>query len=147
MRSRITVMSSELPTANDVADLMASADCGVFPVRAEGWNLEALELLSMGKAVIATDCTAHSAFLTGRNARLIAIDGAEPATNGTGNWAAWGDAQHDQLVAHLRAVHAERQQNALPLNAEGIATAARFSWEASADALLAALSAITANTA
>ncbi|WP_373071343.1 glycosyltransferase family 4 protein [Gemmatimonas sp.] len=146
MRDRITVMSSELPNARDVAELMATADCGVFAVRAEGWNLEALEMLSMGKTVIATDTTAHTAFLTTANARLIEIDALEPALGGavTGSWAAWGDAQHGQLVEHLRAVHTERQHGTLLPNVAGIATAERFSWEASADALLAALAAIMA---
>ncbi|WP_309672453.1 glycosyltransferase family 4 protein [Gemmatimonas sp.] len=146
MRDRITVMSRELPTARDVAELMAGADCGVFPVRAEGWNLEALEMLSMGKAVIATDATAHTAFLTAENARLIAIDALEPAMHGAvpGSWAAWGDAQHEQLVGHLQTVHAARQQGALAPNVAGIATATRLSWESSADALLAALAAAAA---
>lgn len=146
MRHRITVMNTELPTARDVAGLMASADCGVFPVRAEGWNLEALEMLSMGKTVIATDATAHTAFLTTANARLITIDAHEPAMSGavTGSWAAWGDAQHEQLVRHLQAVHTERQQGTLSPNLAGIDTAIRFSWEASADALLAALAAVAA---
>ena len=144
MRHRITLMSSELPTARDVAQLMASADCGVFAVRAEGWNLEALEMLSMGKTVIASDTTAHTAFLTSANARLIAIDALEPAPGGTGRWAAWGDAQHGQLVEQLRAVHLERQQGCLTKNAAGIDTATRLSWESSAHALLAALSAVYA---
>jgi glycosyltransferase involved in cell wall biosynthesis len=141
MRNRITLMSRELPTAQDVARLMAGADCGVFAVRAEGWNLEALEMLSMGKTVIATDTTAHTAFLTTANARLIRVDAMEPALNGavTGSWAAWGESQHEQLVAHLQSVHDERQRGALPLNTAGIDTATRLSWDASADALLAAL--------
>lgn len=146
MRHRITVMDDELPTAHDVAGLMARADCGVFPVRAEGWNLEALEMLSMGKTVIATNATAHTAFLTTSNARLIPIDAHEPAMSGgvTGSWAAWGNAQHEQLVRHLQAVHTERQQGTLSPNLAGIDTAIRLSWEASADALLAALAAVAA---
>jgi glycosyltransferase involved in cell wall biosynthesis len=134
-------MSRELPTAQDVARLMAGADCGVFAVRAEGWNLEALEMLSRGKTVIATDTTAHTAFLTTANARLIRVDAMEPALNGavTGSWAAWGESQHEQLVTHLQSVHDERQRGALPLNTAGIDTATRLSWDASADALLAAL--------
>ena len=94
MASRISLLTNELPGQRDVAALMASADCGVFPSRAEGWNLEALEMLSMGKPVIATSCTAHNEYLTRDNARLIKIDGFEPAVaNGValpGQWAAWG---------------------------------------------------------
>ena len=57
----------------------------------------------------------------------------------TGSWAAWGESQHEQLVTHLQSVHDERQRGALPLNTAGIDTATRLSWDASADALLAAL--------
>lgn len=141
MRDRITLVTTELPSAHDVASLMATADCGVFAVRAEGWNLEALEMLSLGKAVIATHVTAHTAFLSAANARLIRIDRTEPAMGGTqtGAWAAWDISQHVQLVAHLRDVHVARQAGTLTRNEAGIATARRFSWEAAADALLRAL--------
>ena len=136
--SRITVVAKPLPTQRDLAAVMASADCAVFPVRAEGWNLEALEMLSMGKHVIATACTGHTAFLNGENARLISIDALEESMPGEtrGRWAAWGAAQHEQLVAHMRAVHEARQHGSLDVNRAGIATAERFSWTASANALM-----------
>ncbi len=142
MAERITILGQELATSRDVAALMAAADCGVFPARAEGWNLEALEMLSMGKAVIATAATAHTAFLNQDNARLVATDALEPALGGTiaGHWPAWGASQHDQLVEHLRTIHAKRAQGALAQNAAGLATARAHSWNASAVALLNALS-------
>jgi glycosyltransferase involved in cell wall biosynthesis len=120
---------------------MAAAHCGVFPARAEGWNLEALEMLSLGKTVIATNATAHTEYLTPQNARLIGMDALEPAMGGrmAGRWPAWGASQHEQLVAHLRAVHAERVAGALALNSAGISTANTYSWDASAKALLDAL--------
>ena len=141
MASRITVRTAELPSLAAVAEGMASADCGVFAARAEGWNLEALEMLSMGKQVIATDYSAHTEYMTRDNARLISIDALEPALGGAlpGKWAAWGDAQHAQLIAHMRDVHESRQAGALWLNAAGIETAKRFTWDASAAALVRAL--------
>ncbi|MCC6243114.1 MAG: glycosyltransferase family 4 protein [Gemmatimonadaceae bacterium] len=146
MASRISLLTNELPGQRDVAALMASADCGVFPSRAEGWNLEALEMLSMGKPVIATSCTAHNEYLTRDNARLIKIDGFESAVaNGValpGQWAAWGASQHEQLVTHLRDVHARKQQGSVPRNDAGIRTALRLQWQHSADELLRALDAI-----
>lgn len=146
MRDRIDVRTAELPTARDVATLMASAHCGVFPSRAEGWNLEALEMLSMGKTVIATDVTGHTAFLTNDNARLISIDALEPALGGTlpGRWAAWNVAQHAQMVAHLRAVHSERVGGALRQNDAGIATARAYTWDGAADTLVRVLRQIMA---
>ncbi len=144
LASRIAILTAELPTQQDVAGLMAAADCGVFAARAEGWNLEALEMLSMGKTVIATDYSAHTEFVNASNARLIAIDGTEEASPGKhpGRWASWSTRQHDQLVEQLRAVHAEKQRGSLPINSDGIATAQAFSWDASADALIRSLYAI-----
>ena len=144
LAARITLLTAELPTQTDVAELMAAADCGVFAARAEGWNLEALEMLSMGKSVIATDYSAHTEFMNESNARLIAIDSTEQAFPGKhpGRWASWGTRQHDQLVTQLREVYAQKQQGTLALNAAGIATAQRFTWEASADALIRSLYAI-----
>ncbi len=142
MAARITILGSELATSRDVAALMAAADCGVFPARAEGWNLEALEMLSMGKPVIATAATAHTAFMTEHNARLITMNAMEPALGGriAGRWPAWGAAQHEQLVERLRDVHRERTSGSLQRNNAGIATAQAHSWDASASALLSALS-------
>ncbi len=144
LAARITLLTAELPGQQDVAELMASADCGVFAAKAEGWNLEALEMLAMGKTVIATDYSAHTEFLTAANARLVAIDATEVgfADKHPGRWAAWGTAQHEQLVAHLRSVHEQKRQGALLLNSAGIATARTFSWDASADALIRSLYAV-----
>jgi glycosyltransferase involved in cell wall biosynthesis len=138
MAARITLITTPFAHQRDMARVMAAADCGVFPVRAEGWNLEALEMLSLGKRVIATNYSAHTAFLNDDNARLIAVDMLEdvPAACGVGQWAAFGDVQHEQLVAHLRAIHVERQETGPLTNAAGIDIAERFSWSASADALL-----------
>jgi len=143
MAKRITILDKPLPTHTDIAKLMARADCGVFPSRAEGWNLEALEMLSVGRHVIATNYSAHTAFLTPENARLIEVDGVERAPVGPEGaaWAAWDASQHEQLVLHLRRVHTERQQGSLGLNAAGIATATQCSWDESARAMLRAISA------
>jgi|GEM_PF-539970 len=138
MAARITIVTNSLPTQTDLAAVMATADCGVFPVRAEGWNLEALEMLSMGKAVIATACTAHTAFMNTSNARLIEASELEESvpSETRGRWAAWGATQHEQLVHELREVHRARVAGTLGVNANGIATATTHSWTASARALL-----------
>lgn len=141
MSRRITLVTQPLPAASDVASLMAGADCGVFTVRAEGWNLEALEMLSLGKAVIATQVTGHTGFLTEQNARLITPHAQESAAAGglLGEWAAWTSREHEQLVEQLRAVHRARRDGPLPLNVAGLETARMHSWDHSAGALLQAL--------
>ena len=58
-------------TQNDVYNIMIQTDCGVFPARAEGWNLELLEMMACGKQVIATNYSAHTEFCNPDNCRLI----------------------------------------------------------------------------
>ncbi len=137
MSRRIDLHTSPLATHHDVARVMRGADCGVFCSRAEGWNLEALEMLAVGKPVIATNYSGHTEFLTNDNARLVHVDHLERA--GVGAWAAFGTRQHEQLVEHLRSVHAARRVGLLDLNHAGIDTATHFSWRNTATLMLRAL--------
>ena len=70
---KIQVLEDRLPSQRDVAQVMARADCGVFPFRAEGWNLDLAEMMAMGKNVIATDYSAPTEYLTPANARMLAM--------------------------------------------------------------------------
>ena len=75
-----------------VYNIMSQVDCGVFPSRGEGWNLELLEMMSAGKHVVATDYSAHTEFCTKENSGLVSISDVEPAFDGKwffgqGNWA------------------------------------------------------------
>lgn len=51
-----------LPTQQDVARIMNMVDCGIFPAKAEGWNLEATELLACGKDIIIGNHTGQSEY-------------------------------------------------------------------------------------
>lgn len=126
-----------LETQNEVAALFASAHCGVFPSRGEGWNLEALELLSMGRHVIATACTAHLDYLTKQNATLIPTGPLEPAYDGKwftgqGRWYQLRESAIDETAKAMRAIHEQRQQEKLTINEAGIETAKSLSWESAA---------------
>lgn len=128
-------------THKQVAEVMSQVDCGVFPSRAEGWNLEAIELLSMGKELIITDFSAHTEFCTAENSKLISVDSTEDAFDGIwfhgqGEWAELGEAQVDQLVEHMRAVHKNKQQNPEIHNSSGTETADKFSWANTANAII-----------
>jgi glycosyltransferase involved in cell wall biosynthesis len=130
----------------EVAALMQAADCGVFPARAEAWNLEALEMLSCGRHVIATDYSGSTQYLDNANAMLIAVDHLEPAADHewmpvyserkVGDWAQLGGAQVEQLVMHLRAVHERKQCGELGVNRAGVETAQRFTWENTAQRII-----------
>ena len=127
---------------NQVADIMRKADCGVFPSRAEGWNLEALEMMSCGRQVIVTDYSAHTEFCNASNSHLIDIGPLEPAFdgiwfNGQGNWAKIGDGQIQQLSDHMRKIHEQKESNEDIFNLSGIETSKEFSWENTVESIVA----------
>ncbi len=148
MAERIRMLP-RVATAREVAARMQSADCGVYPARAEGWNLELLEMMSCGKTVIATDYSGHTAFATPDNCRLIEVERLEPAVDERfhqiygrskiGRWAHLGNAQLSQLIEHLRAVHRQKQEGRSLANPAGVETASAHSWARSAAAILEAL--------
>ena len=135
-----------LATQLDVAALLADCDCGVFPSRAEGWNLGLLECMSIGLNVIATNYSAHTEFVEPGNCRLVQVDETEPPPSGdllrgTGNWGKLGASQMEQMVHHLREVHRLKQEGSLARNDAGIATAKAFPWRRTAEAVLRAVNA------
>jgi glycosyltransferase involved in cell wall biosynthesis len=129
------------PTHSNVADMMREADVGVFPSRAEGWNLELLEFMSMGKHVIATNCSAHTEFVNTSNTLLIPIEATELAYdgfwfNGQGNWGLIDSFSINELILHMRELHDMKQKGQLKVNQSGIETAKRFSWDNSAKKII-----------
>jgi|TARA_R100000808_G_scaffold2804_3_gene10578 glycosyltransferase involved in cell wall biosynthesis len=126
---------------HSVSDIMKTADCGVFPAKAEGWNLELLEMMSCGKHVIATNYSGHTEFCNSENCMLIECDELEDAHdgkwfNGQGQWAKIDEKQIDMIAAYMRDIHALKQSGLLEKNIAGIETAQKFSWENSAQAIL-----------
>lgn len=118
----------------DLAHLMSQSDCGLFPSRAEGWNLELLEMMSMGKPVIATNYSAHTEYCNKDNTMLIDIDDTEPAFDNKafknqGNWARITSKQKNQCIDHMRSAY----KNRLNTNFEGIKTANKYTWTNSAN--------------
>lgn len=129
------------PRQSDVFDIMSQVDCGVFPTRAEGWNLELLEMMACGKNVIATNYSAHTEFCDSSNCRLVDIDSLETAFDGIwftggGLWAAIGEKQKKAFSDHMRSVYSLKKNGKLEQNIAGITTARKFSWKNSAAAFL-----------
>jgi glycosyltransferase involved in cell wall biosynthesis len=135
----------------DVYNIMKQTDCGVFPARAEGWNLELLEMMACGKDVIATNYSAHTEFCNKDNCFLIDIDKLEQAQDGVffsgehGEWASFNNSEKDQLIAHMRNIYGVKQgytkswesgMRDLCINHEAVETAKKFTWENSAERLL-----------
>ena len=136
MRHKIKVFP-RLQSHAEVAKVISYAHCGIYISRAEGWNLDLLETLSMGKPVIVTNYSAHTEFCNTNNSFLIDIDDLETASdkiwfNGFGEWAKIDQKQKDQTIEYMRYVF----KNKITTNDPGIETAKNFTWKNSADKLL-----------
>jgi glycosyltransferase involved in cell wall biosynthesis len=129
-----------LPSAQnhiEIAQIMNDANCGIFPSRAEGWNLELLEMMSMNKPVIATNYSAHTEFCNSNNCYLIDIEEKEKAYDGKafigqGSWAKIDQKQKDQIIEYMRNAY----KNNIKINNHGVETAEKYSWFNSAKKLL-----------
>jgi len=125
-------------THEEVYNIMSQTDCGLFPARAEGWNLELLEMLACGKHVITTNYTAHTQFCNLENSFLVDINDTELAYDGQwfhgkcGSWAKIGTKQKNQFIEHMRTVHKKKQIDDLIPNYLGRQTAEKLTWENSA---------------
>ena len=130
-------------THKDVYNIMKQVDCGIFPARAEGWNLELLEMMSCGKHVIATNYSAHTEFCNKDNCMLVEIDSLEKAEDGVffsgkyGEWANISESSKDQIIEHMRNAHELKQafSGSIP-NPKGVETAESFTWSNSIKELL-----------
>lgn len=122
-------------THNEVYNIMSKVDVGIFPSRAEGWNLEILELMSCGKHIITTNYSAHTEFCNKENALLVDIDELETAYDGKwflgscGKWATISDRQEEQFVNHMRSIHQLKQNGQLKNNEAGITTSQKLTWK------------------
>ena len=120
-----------METQQEVYNIMSQVDCGVFPSRGEGWNLELLEMMAAGKHVVATEYSAHTEFCTEENSYLLPISDIEPAFDnkwffGQGNWAKIDDTEVDMLTKLMqRFIKLSKGK----VNLEGIETAKKFSWQ------------------
>lgn len=133
LADKIQVTTGRLESQYEVAALMERADCGLFPSRAEGWNLELSEMLSMGRHCIATNYSGHTQFVHGHYCRLIEVDQTESAFDGVyfhgqGRWAKLGAPQVEQFVEHLRAVHQQKQDGTLCVNQLGASCMRELTW-------------------
>jgi len=136
MKDKIKIIP-RLPTQLDIANKIAQADCGIFLSRAEGWNLELLEMMSMNKPVITTNYSAHTEFCTDKNSYLVDIDELEPAYDGKwffghGEWAKIGPNQKEQIINLMRLV----AKSKITTNLAGLETGIKYSWQNSVDTLI-----------
>lgn len=130
-----------LDTQEDISRIMSMCDCGVFPSRGEGWNLELLECMACGLTVITTNYSAHTEFCNNQNAYLVDINKLESAYDGIwfhnqGNWAHIGDHEIEQFAEYMRYVHKQKQTYNKLVNHYGVDTSNKFSWENTANQIV-----------
>lgn len=122
---------------NQMLPILRSVDCGIFPSRAEGWNLEILELMSMGKHIITTDYSAHTEYCTEDNSMLATPYKEEPAVDGI--WfhgeAEWASLEglEELFISYMRDVYSKWKDGTLVQNIDGIETAKKYTWTACAN--------------
>jgi glycosyltransferase involved in cell wall biosynthesis len=131
-------------TQQELANIMQVIDCGLQISKAEGWDLEALEMMACGKQLITTNYSAHTEFCTKDNSLLVDIHDLEEAYDGIwfhgeGRWAHIGDREKEQCIEHMRAIHKKKQSGEDLFNKAGIETAKRFSWQNTAQKFVEAL--------
>lgn len=128
LKDKIKVYN-RLPTQQHLAKFIFSGDCGVFLSRAEGWNNEIPECMSLNKPIITTNYSAHTEYCNSNNSFLIDIDELEVANDGKwffgeGKWAKLGQKQMEQTVEYMKYVYS----NNITTNEDGLKTANHYSW-------------------
>lgn len=121
-------------TQQELSYLMGVADCGVFPAKAEAWNMEALEMLSKGRKLIISDCTAHREYATDKNSILLTDLTEESAVDG--KWfhgrGTWNKVSVEELTEAMLSAYNEGRT----YNAAGVNTAKEFSWRNTVECLV-----------
>jgi glycosyltransferase involved in cell wall biosynthesis len=121
-----------------VYNIMKDIHCGIFPARAEGWNLEALELLACGKHLIITNCTGHTEFCNSENSMLVDMVSPKETAydgkffNGEHQWNSIGKDEEEQMIEYMRKIHKLNKDNNLEQNAKAIDSVKKFTWNNSA---------------
>ena len=125
----------------ELSHIMNSTDCGIFPSRAEGWNLEILELMAIGKHIITTNYSAHTEFCNEKNSMLVTPKNKERAIdgqffNGFAEWASL-EGTEQEFIRHMQDMYQKWKENGRQrlVNEEGVKTAEKFSWDATAQKL------------
>ena len=129
---RIKVVN-RVKNQSEISNLINVCDCGVFPSRAEGWNMPLLEMMACGKHVIVSNYSAHTEYCNSDNSILIDVDGLEKANDGIwfhgeGNWAKLGGNFMKSFVDAMRHIYELKRSGRLGLNMAGVETASKLTW-------------------
>lgn len=127
------VFLDRLNEQKDISEVINNANCGLFPYRAEGWNLEGLETLACGRHLVCTNYSGPTEYLdnvttkVSINKLMIAYDGIW--FKGQGKWADIDD-KIGEFAKHLQSCVG------LGINNTGIKIAKMFTWDNTVEKLL-----------
>lgn len=127
---RVIVLRNRFPHQMEIAKLVSCVDCCVYPSKAEGWNLPALEALAMHKPVIINNYSAHTEFSD--FCTKVEPVGMELAYDGLfffGN-GRWSIPDKKKFAAEMRRHYANK------INVNVNAAAQKFSWKNTATVIL-----------
>ncbi|MEO8271882.1 MAG: glycosyltransferase family 4 protein, partial [Aureliella sp.] len=142
----IVILGDPVP-APELPSLYTAAHAFVLPTRGEGWGRPFMESMACGVPVVATNWSAHLAFLNNDNGYLIDVDGTEMADfSEVPSYAGqrWASPRATHLTALLQRVHRDRAEaRHLGLNARQHMVE-EWPWSRVAEAISTRLSAIHA---
>jgi glycosyltransferase involved in cell wall biosynthesis len=143
MEGKVRILRPQ-ETQSQVADIMRQTDCGVFPYRAEGWNMELLEMMACGKQNIATNYSGPTEYANYNNCHMFTPTEMESAFDGKwfknqGNWAKLDNACVDVIIHAMQTVHGRKQREGATICQEAVDTGKWFTWENTAKAVISAL--------
>ena len=127
---------------DQIANIMNRVDCGVFPARAEGWNLEVLELMACGVPSIVSNYAGHTEFCDYDTSILLTVDALEDAYDGkwfkpgmNANQGEWAFIDETLLVDYLRLAFKEKYMTEQRVD-NCIKRAQKYTWSNCAKRLL-----------
>jgi glycosyltransferase involved in cell wall biosynthesis len=126
-----------------MAGLYNYCDAFVFPSRAEGWGLPALEAIATGLPIVSTFYSGHTEFLQHVRSSLLEVEfGLRPIDDleyskfwpaDAGNPGSWAHPSTASLVACLKAVRESYSTYGDAAAVNGSLVRERFSWSAAAN--------------
>lgn len=101
-------------TSAEIKKLHLSSHCFITPHRSEGWHMPAMEAMAYGNAVIATNYSGNTQFMTQDSAMMlsyfttpcVSTDGFAPFFNGTMRWA---EPNMEELIEKISKAYSSKE--------------------------------------
>jgi glycosyltransferase involved in cell wall biosynthesis len=134
------IITCEIVPHEELINLYAKTDIGVFPNRSEGGtNLVLMEYMACGKPVVASNCTGHRDIVNSTNSLLLENLGKKTYRDDHGrHFATWDEPDLDELVEKIEYAYLNRE-NIHQLGFNAGEDLKNFTWERMAENLVSIL--------